>query len=202
MFIALGTALAFASGRDRVDTLPFSGSCGGRNPPQMARHLLGARAQVSVPSSWRTVHGLTENGVGTSCAQEYVVISPPGEVGRDCEQEQVYATATSADSGTPASYLGQGFPVIARGALPAVSGMRGVWEELEEGVSPKYAVYEIDAAYEADNHKLVYELGVGPPPSYTGICRGSGPQARAIARQIARSFRVVVTAPSTSQRFS
>jgi len=201
--VALGTALAFASGSDRLYTLPFAGSCGGRNPPQLARHLLGARAQVSAPRAWNTVRGLTANGVGASCGQEYMVISPPGEVGRACDQEEVLATATSAGSQTLASFLGQGsLAVIARGALPRVSGMRGAWEELEGGVTPKYAVYGVDAAYEATNHKLFYELSVGPPPSYTGICHGSAPQARAIARQIAGSFRIDVTDPSTAQRFS
>jgi hypothetical protein len=154
-----------------------------------------------VPRAWDAVRGLTENGAGTTCAQEYLLINPPGVVGRLCEQDEVFAEA-GAGSRTPASFLRTGFPVIGHGALPTVSGMRGAWEELDVGVSSKYPAYEVDAAFEATNHRLFYELIVAPPPSYPGVCHGGGAQARAIARQLARSFRVAVTDPTTAQAFS
>ena len=199
--VAAGTALAFASASERSYTLPFSGGCGARNPPKVAPNLLGARAQFTVPRAWSAVAGLTRNGAGTTCAQEYLLINPPGNVGRLCRQDQVYAEA-GAGFQTPASILRPGFPVIGRGALPTESGMRGAWEEVDVGVSAKYAAYEVDAGYEATSHKLFYELIVIPPPSYPGICHDSGSQARAIARQLARTFRVAVTDPSTAQTFS
>ena len=196
--VAAGTGLAFASGSDRGYTMPFSGGCGHGNPPKLAPHLLGARAQVMVPRAWHAVSGLTP---GPTCAQEYALINPPGDLGRLCRQDQVYAEA-GAGFQTPTSILGAGVPVLGRGALPTVAGMRGAWEELDVGVSGKYAAYQVNAGYEATNHKLFYELIVIPPSSYPGNCRGSGPQARAIARQLARSFRVAVTDSPTAQTFS
>jgi hypothetical protein len=195
--VAVGAGLAFASGSDRSYTMPFSGGCG-HNPPKLAPHLLGARAQITVPRAWHAVAGLTP---GPTCAQEYALINPPGDLGRLCEQDQVYAEA-GAGPQTPASIFHPGFPVVGRGALPTVAGMRGDWVELDVGVSGKYHAYQVNAGYEATNHKLFYELIVIPPSSYPGNCHSSGPQARAIAQQLARSFRVVVTNPSTAQALS
>ena len=127
--VAAGTGLAFASGSERSYTMPFSGGCGHRNPPKLAPHLLGARAQVTLPGAWHVVATLTP---GPTCAQEYSLINPPGDVGRLCEQDQVYAEA-GAGFQTPASILHAGFPVLGRGALPTVAGMRGAWEELDVG---------------------------------------------------------------------
>jgi hypothetical protein len=198
--VAGGAGLAFASGSDPSHTLPFSGGCGHRNPPKLAPHLLGARAQITVPRAWNAVRGLTQNGAGTTCAQEYLLINPPGEIGRLCEQDQVYAE-TGAGPQTPASpRFHSGFAVLGHGALPTVAGMQGSWEELDVGASE--AAYQVTAGYEATDHRLFYELIVVPPPSYPGICRDSGPQTRAIARQLARSFRVVVTSPSTAEALS
>jgi hypothetical protein len=154
-----------------------------------------------VPSAWDVVRGLTGNGGGTTCAQGYLLINPPGEVGRLCEQDQLYAES-GAGFQTPASILRPGFPVLVHGALPAVAGMRGAWDELDVGVSGKYAAYEVDAGYETTSHGLFYELIVIPPSSYPGMCHGDGARARAIARQLARSFRVAVTDPSTAQTLS
>jgi hypothetical protein len=183
--VAAGTGLAFASGSERSYTLPFSGGCGHRNPPKLAPHLLGARAQFTVPGAWSAVRELTP---GTTCAAEYLLINQPGDVGRRCEQDQVYAEA-GAGFQTPAS-------------IPTISGMRGAWEELDVGVSGKYHAYQINAGYEATNHKLFYELIVIPPSSYPGNCHASVPQARAIAIQLAQSFRVALTDPPTAQTLS
>jgi hypothetical protein len=147
------------------------------------------------------VSGLTEDGAGTTCVQEYLLFNPPDRAGRLCEQDQVFAEVDTSPR-TPASILRSGYPVIGSGALPTASGMRGAWFELDVGVSPKYAAYEITAGYEAANRKLLYELIVVPPPSYPGICHDDGPQARAIAREVAQSFRVAVTDPSTAQTLS
>ena len=64
--VALVTGLAFASGSERSYTMPFSGGCEHRNPPKLAPHLLGARAQLTVPSAWNVVRGHTGNGAGTT----------------------------------------------------------------------------------------------------------------------------------------
>jgi hypothetical protein len=178
--------------------MPFSGGCGHRNPAKLAPHLLGARARFTVSSAWSAVRELTP---GTTCAAEYLEINPPGDVGRLCEQDQVYAEA-GAGPQTPASILRPGFPVLGRGALPTVSGMLGAWEELDVGVSGKYHAYQVNADYEATNHKLFYELIVIPTSSYAGNCRAGGSQSRAIARQLARSFQVAVTDSPTAQAFS
>ncbi len=194
--VASGTGSAFASGSERSDTMLFSGGCG-HHPPKLAPHLLGARARFTVPSTWSAVRALTP---GPTCAQEYVLINPPGDVNRRCEQDQVYAEAGAAPQ--PPSSLHSGFPVLGRGALPIVAGMQGSWEELDVGVAGKYHAYQISAAYEATNHKLFYELIVNPPSFYPDTCHSGGPQARAIAGQLARSFRVAVTDPPTAQTFS
>ena len=195
MCAAFGTGLA--SGSERSDTLPFSGGCGAHSPPKLAPALLGARARFTVPRGWNAVRGLTP---GPTCAQQYLLINPPGNLGRLCEQDQVYAEA-GAGFQTPASNLHPGYPVLGRGALPTVAGRRGAWEELDVGVSGKYAAYQVNAGYEAANRKLFYEVIVTPPPSYPGICHDAGPRARATAIQLARSFRVAVTDASTAQTF-
>ena len=193
--LAVETGLAFAFVSERIYTLPFSGGCGHGNPPRLAPNLLGARAQVTVPRAWHAVAGLTS---GPTCEQHYALINPPGDLGSLCEQDEVYAHS-GAGPESPASILAPGYPVLGRGALPTVAGMRGAWEELDVAVSAKYAAYQVIAGYEAANRRLFYELIVTPPSSYPGVCHGSGPQARAIARQLARSFRVAVTDPSTAQ---
>ena len=163
----------------------------GRASPGHAAEGLGRRLRAN--------HGTPVSGqtTGPTCEQDYLLINPPGDLGSLCEQDQVYAEA-GAGPDSPASIPSPGYPVLGRGALPTVAGMRGAWEELDVGVSAKYAAYQVIAGYEAANHKLFYELIVTPPLSYPGICHGSGPQARATARQFARSFRVAVTDPSTA----
>jgi len=194
--VASGTGLAFASGSERSDTMPFSGGCG-HHPPKLAPHLLGARAQFTLPSGWSAVR---ERTPGPTCARRYVLVNPPGGVNRRCEQVQVYAQAGAAPQ--PPTSLHSGFPVLARGALPTVAGMQGSWEELDVGVAGKYHAYQISAGYESTNHRLFYELIVIPPSSYPDTCHSGGPQARASARQLARSFRVAVTDPPTAETFS
>jgi hypothetical protein len=99
------------------------------------------------------------------------------------------------------SPFGAGDP-IARGKLPTLSGMHGAWEELNTGVIHKYPEYQVVAAYETANGKSFYELMVVPPPTYPNGCHSSGPTARAVARQLATSFRVEVTDPATAQALS
>jgi hypothetical protein len=196
--VAAGTGLASASGSQRSYTMPFSGGCG-HHPPTLAPHLLGSQAQFTVPTAWSAVRELTP---GTICARGYLLINPPASIGPLCDQGQVYAQA-AAGFRTPAPFLHSGFPVLGRGALPAVAGMRGAWGELDLGGAGKYRAYEVLAGYEAANHRLLYELIVIPPSSHLGDCHtGGGLQARIVAIQIARSFRVAVTDPSTPQTFS
>jgi hypothetical protein len=60
------------------------------------------------------------------CEQPYLLTDRRGDAGL-CVQQTVYATiAPNAGSETPGAFLGGGYPVLARGRLPAVSGMRGV----------------------------------------------------------------------------
>jgi hypothetical protein len=160
--------------------------------------LLGARAQLSVPKAWSVVISSTQSGAGSTCARDYLLIDPPADAG-NCEQDAVYAQ-TGVGPQPPLSLLRTG--VMGRGALPTASGMRGAWAEVDVGVSGRYAAYQVLAAYEAANHRLSYQLIVVPPASYPGICHGSGPKARAIARQLAQSFRVAISDPATAQTFS
>jgi hypothetical protein len=193
---ASATGLAFASGSGRSDTMPFSGGCG-HHPPKLAPHLLGARAQFIVPSDWSAVRARTP---GPICARGYVLINPPGGANLRCEQDRVYAQAGAAPQ--PPVSLRSGFPVLGRGALPTVAGMQGSWEESDVGVAGKYHAYQITAGYEATDHKLFYELIINPPSFYPNTCHSGGPEARATARQLARSFRVAITDPPNAQRFS
>jgi hypothetical protein len=194
--VASGAGLAFASKSGRSDTMPFSGGCG-HHPPKLAPHLLGARAQFTVSRGWSAVR---EQTPGPSCSREYLLITPPGDVNRRCEQDQVYAQAGAAPQ--PPTSLHSGFPVLGRGPLPTVAGMQGSWEELDVGVPGKYHAYQISAGYEATNHRLFYELIINTPSSYPDTCHSGGSRARATARQLARSFRVVVADPPTAQTFS
>lgn len=195
--VVAGVGSAFASGSQRSTTLPFSGGCSGHSAPRVAPHLLGARAQIAVPKPWNVAVGWTGSGAGTICGRDYLLVDPPADT-NNCEQDAVYAQAARGPR-TSVSLLRTG--VIVRGALPTVSGMRGAWAEVNVGVSGRYAAYQVVAAYEASNHQLAYELIVVPPSSYPGICRNSGAQARAIARQLARTFRVAISNPATAQTF-
>ena len=196
--VAAVTGLASASDSQRSYTMPFSGGCG-HHPPKLAPHLLGSQAQFTVP---RARSAVRERTPGTICARGYLLINPPASIGRLCDQGQVYAQAATGFR-TPALFLYPGFPVLSRGALPAVAGMRGAWDELDLGGAGKYRTYEVLAAYEAANHRLLYQLIVIPPSSHLGGCHtGGGLQARRVAIQIARSFRIAVTDPSTAQTFS
>jgi hypothetical protein len=110
----------------------------------------------------------------------------------DCLQQSVYAIALPQSGQTPpAAFLGQGFAVLARGRLPTVAGMRGIWEELVEGSTPAYPSYSVDAVYFAARSRTFYELSIFPSPNFTGACRGKGPTARGVARQLVQSFRIV-----------
>ena len=92
--------------------------------------------------------------------------------------------------------------MLAHGQLPTVSGMRGVWAEVKGGVTPAYPTYGVNAAYEAANREVFYELSVVPPVSESGCPADSGSLARGIARELATSFRVDVTDPATAQTLS
>jgi len=197
--LGLATCVAPALGSPAVgavDTLPFSMHCTGTGPRRVAPVLHGARAQFAVPADWHTGRAAAnDTSSGGACGQPYLVVDVPGDAG-GCLEQTVYASAAMTDGGTPASFLrsqGSGFPILARGRLPTVSGMRGIWEELEMGVTPAYPSYAVDAVYAAAHGSTFYELSVVPPPSYTGACRGSGPRARGVARQLVQSFRVEPT---------
>ena len=194
--VGAGVAQASGSGSGRVYEMRFSAYCvGARKIPPVAPHVLGALAQVTVPAAWHTIRvpPYTGGPSGPGCAQPYLLTDRRGDAGL-CVQETVYATVST-------SPFGAGDP-IARGKLPTVSGMHGVWEELNTGVTYKYPNYQVVAAYEMANRKLFYELMVVPPPTYPNGCHGSGPTARAVARQLATSFRVEVTDPATAQALS
>jgi hypothetical protein len=181
-----------SSASGRVFELPFSGPCAnGRTP-----HVLGALAQVTVPAAWRTV-----TVPPYQCGQPYLLTDRRGDAG-ECVQQTVYATmAPGGGAGTPGALLGHGYTVLARGRLPAISEMRGVWEELDVGVTSAYPSYQVDAAYEAANHRVFYELIVVPPFPAQGCPASTGPQARGIARQLASSFRVLVTHQATAETY-
>jgi hypothetical protein len=134
------------------------------------------------------------------CGQPYLLTDRRGDTGL-CVQQTVYATMAPGGAGTPGAFLGHGYTVLVRGRLPAVSGMRGVWEELDVGVTSAYPSYQVDAAYEAANHNVFYELIVVPPFPVQGCPASTGPQARGIARQLASSFRVLVTHSATAETY-
>jgi hypothetical protein len=140
---------------------------------------------------------------GGGCEQPYLLTDRRGD-GNECVQQTVYAeVAPAASSETPEAFLASGgIQVLAHGELPTVSGMTGVWAEVQGGVTRAYPTYGVSAAYEAANRKLFYELSVTPPPSESGCPAGSGSLARGIARELARSFRVDITDPATAQTTS
>ncbi len=69
-------------------------------------------------------------------------------------------------------------------------GMHGIWEEPAGGVTPADPSYSADAVYWRAHGSVLDELSVVASPSYTGDCRGLGPRARGISRQLVQSFRV------------
>jgi hypothetical protein len=176
--------------------MPFSAGCSETATPGPAPHILGARAQLTVPSAWRT---LLVPPYGGGCGQPHLLTDARGDA-NECVQETVYATVAAAGSDTPAAFLANNsLLVLARGRLPTVSGMRGAWAEVAVGVSLAYETYAVNAAYEAANRKLFYELDAVPTLSESGCPAGSGSLARGIARELARSFRVEVTDPATAE---
>lgn len=64
-----------------------------------------------------------------------------------------------------------------------------------------YPSYQVDAALEAANRRVFYELIIVPPIPVEGCPASIGPQARGIARQLASSFRVLVTHPATAETY-
>jgi hypothetical protein len=59
----------------------------------------------------------------------------------------------------------------------------------------------VDAAFEAANRKVFYELIVVPPIPVQGCPASTASQALGIARQLASSFRVLVTHPATAETY-
>ena len=197
-FLASTQAGASSSGRAR--SIPFSAICiGGKATPSVAPHILGAHAQVTVPAAWRTLL-LPPNstGSGGGCEQPYLVTDARGDA-NECVAQMVYATVSPGGPETPTAFVGSGYEVIAHGRLPTVSGMRGAWAEVQGGVTSAYPVYGVNAAYEAPNRRMFYELDVVPPKSESGCPAGSAALARGVARELARSFRVDVTDPATAE---
>jgi hypothetical protein len=151
-------------------------------------------AQVALGAGWRIGRAAAnDTSSGGGCGQPYLVIDVPDDAG-GCLQQTVYASAERSGSDTPASFIGVRYVIVARGRLAVISGMHGIWEEVQMGSTPAYPAYSVDAVYATAHDATLYELSVVPSPSYTGICRRRGPQARAIARQLAESFRVQRTA--------
>jgi hypothetical protein len=193
--VGAGVAQASGFGSGRAYEMRFSAYCvGARKVPAVAPHVLGALAQVTVPAAWHTIRvPANASPSGGGCAQPYLLTDRRGDAGL-CVQETIYATVST-------SPFGAGYP-NARGELPTMSGVHGVWDELNTGVTYKYPAYQVVAAYASASRKLFYELMVVPPPVYPNGCHGSGPTARAVARQLATSFRVEVTDPATAQELS
>jgi hypothetical protein len=198
--VGAGAAQASGSGSGRVYEMRFSAYCvGARKIPRVAPHVLGALAQVTVPAAWHTLLVPPNTSPsGGSCEQPYLLTDRRGDA-NECVQQMVYATVAPAGSETPAAFLGRGYQVLAHGQLPTVSGMSGVWAEVNVGVTPAYPAYGVSSAYEAANREVFYELSVVPPVSESGCPAGSSSLARGIARELARSFRVDVTDPATAQ---
>jgi len=193
---------ADASASGRAYSLAFSEFCSAKitpGSPKVAHHILGAHARVTMPSAWRTLlvpPNTTSSGGG--CGQPYLVTDARGDA-NECVQQTVYATVAPGGAETPAAFLESGYEVLAHGQLPTVSGMRGVWAEIQGGVTSAYPVYGVGAVYESANRKLFYELNVVPPQSESGCPAGSGSLARGIARELAKSFRVDVTDAATAE---
>ena len=210
----LGAAAASAAGLPTpagarsagpVHRLPFSVACSAKTPTSggAAPHVLGALAEVTIPASWHTTSvppNTTSSGGG--CEAPYLITDPRGNVGRLCLGVDVYATMAPAAGETPEAFLGRALPVLAHGRLPTVAGMRGVWAEVNVGVTPAYPSYAVEAAYEAANRRVFYELIVVPPMPVEGCPASTGPQGRGFARQLASSFRVLVTDPATAEAAS
>jgi len=202
---ASGVALASGSRSGRLYSLRFAGSCanaGGKLPP-VAPHVLGALARVTLPAAWHTIRvPRSPSYSGAGCARPALLTAPDGFAG-GCLQETVETSAANAGTQTPARLLAEGTAaVVTRRALPTVSGMTGAWAEVNIGVTSAYPTYEVDAVYESANRKFFYELIVAPPESEAGCPAGSASLARAVARQLATSFRVDVTDPATAQAVS
>lgn len=196
-FVASTQADASSSGR--VYSLPFSSLCSEKASPKVAPHILGAHAQVTVPSAWRTLLVPPNNTTsGGPCGQPYLLTDGRGDV-NECVEQMLYATVAPGGSETPAAFVRSGYEVLAHGRLPTVSGMRGAWAELQGGVTSAYPVYGVNAAYEAANRKVFYELDVVPPKSESRCAAGSAALARGIARELAGSFRVDLTDPATAE---
>jgi hypothetical protein len=196
--VGVGAAQASGSRSGRVYELRFSGYCVGAGKiPRVAPHVLGALAQVTVPAAWRTIRVPPNTSPsGGDCGQPYLLTDSRGDA-NECLPQMVYATVAPGGSETPAAFLRSGDQVLAHGQLPTVSGMRGVWAELNVG--SEEPAYQVSAAYEAANREVFYELSVDPPLSESGCPADSGSLARGIARELARSFRVDVTDPATAQ---
>lgn len=193
---------ADASSAGREYRLPFSAPCRDGATSKVAPHILGAHAQVTVPSAWRTILvPPNETSSGGGCVEQpYLVTDARGDA-NECLKQTVYATVAHAEgSGGPAAAIANGaLQVLAHARLPTASGMRGAWAELAVGATNAYRTYLAYAAYEASDRKLFYELEVVPPVSESGCPAGSAALARGIARELASSFRVDVTDPATAE---
>ncbi len=84
----------------------------GQRLPVIADRVISGAVRSGCGSPAKTARG------GCRCA----LIDRGGDAGR-CLQHTVYA-AMATNAGTPGAFLGRGFPVLARGQLPAASGMR------------------------------------------------------------------------------
>ena len=191
-----GAAAAAAAATPATSTLRFAALSGCEamtHKPARAPDIGAAIAEVTMPAGWHTIRVPAYVGSGLRCAVPYLLSDRPGDANR-CLPLTASATASNNTSGRSlAAYLRVGESEVGHGALPAVAGMHGLWEELETGMVPASA-YAIEAAYQSASSKLVYEITLDPAqPPDSGCPRGSSSRSREFARKVAESFRVALS---------
>jgi hypothetical protein len=179
-----------------ISTLPFAAlsSCEAMtHRPARAPDVAAATARLTMPAGWHTIRVPAYVGSGLSCAAPYLLSDRPGDANL-CVELTASASASENTSGRSlADYLSMGGSVVGHGRLPAAAGMHGLWEEFEIGMVAGSA-YAVQAAYESDASKLIYEISLGPTqPPDAGCPRGSSSRSRAFAREVAESFKVALT---------
>jgi hypothetical protein len=199
-FVAGACALAAAASAPASTpapfTLPFAAlsNCEAMtHRPAQAPDVAAARAQLSMPAGWHTIRVPADVGSGQVCTAPYLLSDRPGDANLCLELTASASAAENTSGRSLAVYLSGGATVVGQGALPAVAGMHGLWEELEIGMVADSA-YAVEAAYESAASGRVYEVALGPTqPPDAGCPRGSSARSRAFARQVAESFRVTLT---------
>jgi hypothetical protein len=145
-----------------------------------------------MPAGWHTIREPASTGSGLPCATPFLLGEAPGDA-HQCLPVSADASVAEDSAGLPlAAFVRDSSSEVGHGRLPALAGMRGIWEELKIGALPGSA-YEVVAAYESPARELVYELTLIPTQSPDARCpHSSGIRSRTFARAIARSFRVTL----------